>query len=773
MGLTLLPGSYLKGGNYTYKIERVLGQGSFGITYLATTQIKISGPLGEFESTVQVAIKEFFMSDINGRKDSTVTYSSGGELYENYKKKFSLEAIKMSKLVHPNIIKVLESFESNNTYYYAMEFCEGGSLDTLITNKGCLSEKESYIFITQISEALIFMHNNNMLHLDLKPGNIMLNDSGNCVLIDFGLSKQYNENGEPESSTSIGGGTPGYAPIEQIQYREGKEFPITMDVYALGATMYKMLTGKRPPVASVLLNEGFPKEELVAKNISDETIIAIKKAMSPIKRERCKTIGEFMKLLSIKEKDNNTIISNINNNGNYTTDEDEKTINRSSSNHQSCNTNNYSQHTNEGHTLNNQNNNTKPPTVNITQTEPEKSENNRNYIYWIITIILIIALFIIWVKNRQKDELHIASEITSEITNESEINAYKERDTIILPSEAIDESKVDIIIEEKTVKDNTTEVKSSKNENYQNLEEINSIISGIHNGYEYVDLGLSVKWATCNVGTKYPERYGNYYAWGEISTKSTYTTDNSKTYARNIEDFSGNQDYDVASAIWQGEWRTPTKDEFNELCNKCTWKLITYKGVNGYKVTSNINGNSIFLPAAGNKVGGSLADAKEYGYYMSSTPDETSMRSAKYLFFDNKCHNIYKGQRHYALSVRPVIGKNKYQIKKAEDNNQVLEVVEQMPTFPGGQKALLQYISENIKYPSIAQENGIQGRVVVRFIVKKDGSVGEVQILRGVNASLDNEAIRVVKSLPNFIPGKQNGHPVNVWYTLPISFKLM
>ena len=108
-----------------------------------------------------------------------------------------------------------------------------------------------------------------------------------------------------------------------------------------------------------------------------------------------------------------------------------------------------------------------------------------------------------------------------------------------------------------------------------------------------------------------------------------------------------------------------------------------------------------------------------------------------------------------------------------EEDNQVLEVVEQMPTFPGGQKALLQYISENIKYPSIAQENGIQGRVVVRFVVKKDGTVGDVQILRGVDATLDKEAVRVVKSIPNFIPGKQNGHAVNVWFTLPVSFKLM
>lgn len=108
-----------------------------------------------------------------------------------------------------------------------------------------------------------------------------------------------------------------------------------------------------------------------------------------------------------------------------------------------------------------------------------------------------------------------------------------------------------------------------------------------------------------------------------------------------------------------------------------------------------------------------------------------------------------------------------------EEDTQVLDVVEQMPTFPGGQKALLQYISDNIKYPTIAQENGIQGRVIVRFVVKKDGSIGDVQVLRGVDSSLDKEAVRVVQSLPKFIPGKQNGHAVNVWFNLPVSFKLM
>lgn len=111
--------------------------------------------------------------------------------------------------------------------------------------------------------------------------------------------------------------------------------------------------------------------------------------------------------------------------------------------------------------------------------------------------------------------------------------------------------------------------------------------------------------------------------------------------------------------------------------------------------------------------------------------------------------------------------------KREVDDNVIHETVEEMPVFPGGQKALLQYIANNVKYPAIAQQNGVEGRVVVRFIVEKDGSIGDVEVLRGVDPSLDAEAVRVVKSLPRFVPAKQNGYLVRVWYTLPVSFKLM
>lgn len=102
----------------------------------------------------------------------------------------------------------------------------------------------------------------------------------------------------------------------------------------------------------------------------------------------------------------------------------------------------------------------------------------------------------------------------------------------------------------------------------------------------------------------------------------------------------------------------------------------------------------------------------------------------------------------------------------------VLTAVEQMPEFPGGEKALMDFLSRNINYPQRAMENGIQGRVIVQFVVTKNGTVGEVKVLNKVYPDLDNEAIRLCKSLPKFIPGKMNGQPVNVWYTMPITFKL-
>ena len=289
-------GTILHGKSFVYQIDNVLGQGSFGITYLAS--IKINGALGSIDANVKVTVKEFFMANFNGRQGCTVTSGSQDGMYGYYKHKFTQEAINLSKLHHPNIVNVLEAFEENNTVYYAMEYIDGGSLDKKIEQNQKLSEKQCIELTKQIGSAVSFMHDNMMLHLDLKPSNIMLKQYGDAVLIDFGLSKQYTENGEPETLTKVGGGTPGYAPLEQISYRDGKGFPVTMDVYALGGTMYKMLTGVRPPEASDILEDGFPLHELTNRNVSEHTAVVIAKAMMPKRSERYQSVMDMINDLS-------------------------------------------------------------------------------------------------------------------------------------------------------------------------------------------------------------------------------------------------------------------------------------------------------------------------------------------------------------------------------------------------------------------------------------------------------------------------------------------
>ena len=188
--------------------------------------------------------------------------------------------------------------------------------------------------------------------------------------------------------------------------------------------------------------------------------------------------------------------------------------------------------------------------------------------------------------------------------------------------------------------------------------------TGTENGYGWVDLGLSVKWATCNVGADSPEEYGDYFAWGETETKSEYTKGNCPTYgltkselqSQGYIDSEGNltAQYDAATANWGGDWRMPTYAELNELRTYCTWTWTTQNGVNGYNVEGP-NGNSIFLPAAGYRFGSSLDNAGSYGGYRSSTPYESIDYRAYYLYFFSDYHYMVYNYLYYGLSVRSIL----------------------------------------------------------------------------------------------------------------------
>lgn len=298
--------------NGKYRIEKILGSGSFGITYLATAKFITQGNLGQMEVEGKVAIKEFFMSEVNARKeDGSLVEGSIGSVFTYYRKKFRNEAENLSKLCHPNIVEVCDVFDENNTTYYVMKFLEGQNLDDYIKQQGRIEEQEAISITNDIGGALVYMHSMKILHLDIKPKNIMRTNDGKYYLIDFGLSKQFTDAGEPESSTSIGFGTPGYAPIEQTEYMKDGLFPATLDVYALAATLFKMLSGVRPPEATYILNEGFPIEQLTAVGISDHICFTLEKGMSPVRKQRYQTIEAFLKGFAYTEIEEITIITPI------------------------------------------------------------------------------------------------------------------------------------------------------------------------------------------------------------------------------------------------------------------------------------------------------------------------------------------------------------------------------------------------------------------------------------------------------------------------------
>lgn len=568
---SLAIGTILHGEAYDYKIMDVLGQGTFGITYRAKVEMK--GALGRLDSNMYVAVKEFFMKEVNGRENSSVTSgsTSNGGLFYYYRDKFEREARNLSTLSHPNIVKVLEAFHANGTTYYSMEYIDGISLDKKIAQspQGRIPLTEAIETLKQISAAIAFMHSRNMLHLDVKPGNVMMRKDGTAVLIDFGLSKQYTSDGEPESSTKVGAGTPGYAPIEQASYHEGKGFPTMMDVYALGGTLFKMLTGQRPPEASEILNEGFPTDSLRQLFIPDNIVNSISKAMAPLKKDRWQTVDEFVK--------------HLDEHGEHTIYED-------------------------------------------TSSESARSESTTF------------------------DDRKFSHKLQGDFedNDEDQTESWFTRNKVVCAVAAL----------------------------------LIALVVGL-------------------------------YVMNSKTDKEPQTA-------------ATEQPTQLADSI------AASQEEAGETQNG--------------KVADNNETRSDGKPTNGNNNDGHSSPSQA-----SSRPNKTTQNG----------QNAPEPVRSEPLNKpQPV------------NSNRVYDVVEQMPSFPGGISGLRTYLNQNIRYPAEAQENCVQGRVVVSFVVGKDGHISDVTVLRSVDPSLDKEAVRVIRNMPRWTPGKQGGEPVKVRYNVPVSFRL-
>lgn len=172
------------------------------------------------------------------------------------------------------------------------------------------------------------------------------------------------------------------------------------------------------------------------------------------------------------------------------------------------------------------------------------------------------------------------------------------------------------------------------------------------NGYDAVDLGLSVKWATINIGASGSYWAGSYFAWGEPSSKGSFKEDNSKTYGISMEDISGDADYDAATNRWGSPWRMPTYDETKELTDNCTWTWKTNSYLNGYLVEGP-NGNSIFLPLTGSALSTGTYSKGETGYYWTSTPYDDEKAYVLFLA-ETVDGGVVYSDRYKGAQVRPV-----------------------------------------------------------------------------------------------------------------------
>ena len=271
-----------------YEVLNILGAGGFGITYMAR----------DTSLDTMVAIKEYMPGDLAVRQDGSQvtaksTLSKGD--FDWGLDRFLSEARTLARFRHPNIVRVNQIFQANNTAYLVMEYAKGQSLDDLLQKSGPLSEEQTKEILSPILDGLTRVHEQGFLHRDIKPGNIIIRDEGGAVLIDFGAARQAIET-KSRAITSIV--TEGYAPLEQYDGM-GNQGPWT-DIYALGAVAYKCLTGNKPPSATLRVRSDpmVPLAIATKGKVSATFAGAIESALNVYENLRPQSIGDFAAMIA-------------------------------------------------------------------------------------------------------------------------------------------------------------------------------------------------------------------------------------------------------------------------------------------------------------------------------------------------------------------------------------------------------------------------------------------------------------------------------------------
>lgn len=575
-----LKNTHLQGGRY--RIESLIGSGGFGNTYLAT-QVALGR---------KVAIKEFFMKEFCERDESTsqvvVPTESSKLLVDKYRQKFLKEAQVIASLKNEHIIQIHDIFEENNTAYYVMEYVNGGSLKDKVDCEGPLKEADAINFIAQVGDALSYLHSNNILHLDVKPANILLDKDNRAILIDFGISKHYDEVGG-QTSTTPAGISKGYAPLEQYKQDAITQFNPTTDVYSLGASLYFLLTGKNPPDATDVYEEGLPA---IQATITDITCQAIISAMQPRRKDRPQTISDFINMINVgREKAKKDITNEV------TSIRTEKVV----SNEETVILNN--EHSFNSATINSEQSSKKIKTEaneetvvlntekNSSKVEKDKSSNDgtplleekkpKSKLGLLLGIIALIAVAIIFVLPKKSEVVTVEKEPTL-----AQNNMKKE-----------------------------SKVKTPK----------------------LVDMGVSVLWADRNIGAKSLYDYGVNYNWGVTDISGDEKAQ--KSLSNFPSDISGTE-YDIATVNYGDGWKMPTIEDFRELVKNCEIYTHEENGVAGYILVSKVNGNQLFLP-----------NYKRYQIEGDSTSDVFSSDTHP-VYWTSNCIKSYNGGFVYAFDDR-------------------------------------------------------------------------------------------------------------------------
>ena len=291
----MLPiGTLLRGD--TYRVIRQLNSGGFGNTYVVENI-----HFGEIR-----AMKEFFMQGVTTRRGNTVSVSQSdnADVFRSQKEKFKKEAQRIRKLNHPNIVKIYDLFEENDTYYYIMDYIDGESLADRLKRQGAMQEREAMQVLNSLLDALSAVHAAGLTHMDIKPGNIMRDRQGQIFLIDFGASKQMTSNEQRTLSTSTAMPySKGYAPMEQVEQDMSKVGPWT-DFYAVGATLYKLLTNIQPPSSNEIITTANPF--CFPISVSHSTQSLVKWMMQPARDKRPKSVSDIRRYKN-SEDDGETI----------------------------------------------------------------------------------------------------------------------------------------------------------------------------------------------------------------------------------------------------------------------------------------------------------------------------------------------------------------------------------------------------------------------------------------------------------------------------------